>query len=118
MASPTAFGVNTFRRLVPLLAIPLNVLAVLWVIAGSSLWPPVDPIAANFLRFVVSPVLVVGLTAATILMIVQRRRHIGITTAQAWLQIVLWTALFLAGLTFPGSGRQPRRAIHPVAGHR
>jgi hypothetical protein len=101
VASPTAFRVNAFRRLIALLAVPLNVLAVLWVVAGSALWPPVDSSAANLLRFVVGPVLVAGLGAATILMFLQRRRHVGITTPQAWLQTVLWTALFVFGLTFP-----------------
>ena len=67
----------------------------------DRLWPPVDSSAANLLRFVVGPVLVAGLTAATILMLRQRRQHIDITTAQAWLQTVLWTALFMFGLTFP-----------------
>jgi hypothetical protein len=93
--------VNGFRRLVALLAVPLNVLAVLWVVAGSALWPPVDPSAANLLRFVVGPVLVMGLRAATILMIAARRKHGGITTAQVWFQTALWSALFTFGLTFP-----------------
>jgi hypothetical protein len=74
---------NGFRRRVALLAVPLNVLAVLWVVVGSSLWPPIDSSAANLLRFVVGPVLVVGLMAATILMFRQRRQHSGITTPQA-----------------------------------
>lgn len=34
-------------------------------------------------------------------MLVQRRRHSRITTAQATLQSALWIALFLVGLTFP-----------------
>jgi hypothetical protein len=82
-----------FRRLVPTLAIPLNVLAAVWVIAGSSLCPPVVPGAVTFLRFVLSPILTGGPGAATILMFVQRRHRGGVTAALAWLQIVLWTAL-------------------------
>jgi hypothetical protein len=49
------------------------------------------------MNIVVGPVLVVGLSATTILMFGPRR----ITTAQAWLQTMLWTALFVLGLTFP-----------------
>jgi hypothetical protein len=101
VAAPKARRVNGFGKLMLLWAIPLNVLAVLWVVTGSSLYPPVDSSAANFLRFVVGPILVVGLTAATILMFVQRRKRGGITAAQAWLQTALWIALFIFGLTFP-----------------
>ena len=92
---------NGFGRLVALLAAPLNILAVLWVVAGSALWPPVDPGAVSFMRIVVGPVLVVGLVAATVLIVLQRRRHHALTTVQASLQIVLWAALFTLGLTVP-----------------
>lgn len=91
---------NAFRRVVFVLAIPLNVLAAVWILAGSNLWPPVDSTAPNLMNFVVGPVLVVGLSATTILMF-GPREHIRITTAQAWLQTMLWTALFVLGLTFP-----------------
>jgi hypothetical protein len=47
-------------------------------------------------------VLIVGLTAATFLLFVQRSRHGGVTTGQAWLHTAMWLALLLFGLTFPG----------------
>jgi hypothetical protein len=86
----------------PLLGIPLNVAAVLWVIAAGSLWPSVDASATNLLKSVVAPILIVGLTAVTILVLVQRSQQGGITTAQACLHTVLWVALLLFGLAFRG----------------
>lgn len=96
------------RQDIPALAMPLNILLLLWMIGGRALFIPSGLLV--LLCVFVSPLLVICLVVTTRLM----RRPPGrvLTSGQAWAQIVLWVSMFGFGFTcLDGGGDGISRSV-------
>jgi hypothetical protein len=80
------------------LAIPLNLMLIVWMAIGRSLFGIMTAWMAYLMVLWAAPALLVLLTLSTILMFCQRRRPTRLSSAQAWLQVVCWLCMFVAGV--------------------
>jgi hypothetical protein len=80
------------------LAIPLNLALIAWIAIGRGLFGILTAWAAYIVVLWAGPALLVFLTLSTVLMFCQPRRPVRLTTAQAWLQVVCWLSMFVAGI--------------------
>jgi hypothetical protein len=86
-----------FRRTVLALAIPLNLILIVWMAIGRGVFGIMTGWSFYIMVVAGGPVLLVLLTLSTILMFCQRRRP-RLSTAQAWLQVVCWLCMFVGGI--------------------
>lgn len=84
-----------FRRAVLALAIPLNLMLIVWMTVGRGFFGIITAWAFYLMVVAVGPVLLVLLTLSTVLMFCQPRRPVRPTAAQAWLQVVGWLCMFV-----------------------
>ncbi|WP_458316967.1 hypothetical protein [Mycolicibacterium brisbanense] len=94
---------SELRQDIPALAMPLNVLLVLWMIVGRGLFVPMGWMV--FFGVLASPILLFLLWLTTRLMRERGRREL--TSGQAWAQMVLWAAMLVFGLACVDAGDSP-----------
>jgi hypothetical protein len=87
-----------FRRAVLALAVPFNLILIVWMAIGRGFFGIITAWASYFMVLMAGPALLVLLTLSTILMFCQPRRPVRLTTPQAWLQVVCWLCMFVAGI--------------------
>ena len=83
------------RQSVLVLAIPLNLSMVAWMIFGPGLFTTLAWTAQ--VTLLASPIFLTCLTITTVMMFRQRRRPVRLTSGQAWAQIAGWAAMFTYG---------------------
>ena len=86
------------RKGIPALAMPVNIILLLWMVAGWGFFVPVG--LGSLFNILASPLLLICLVITGRMM----RRPPGrvLTVGQVWAQLLLWLAMFGYGLTCSG----------------